>query len=369
MRPKLVSSDSMLDLYSDFLICSFSQTTATGMSSMLQGSVSHDQVTRFLSEQEYEAHDLWKLVKPTIRQIETEDGCIIVDDTVEEKPYTDENDIIAWHFDHTVNRSVKGMNIMNCAYTNGIETVPLSFEIIKKTEHFIDEKTGKLKRRSPITKNEILITMFNQTLKNQVKFKYVLADSWFASNDTMEHIHHKHKYFIFALKDNRLVALSKKDKYKGNFQSVSSSAIRTRQAQEVYLQGLEFPVKLAKQVFTNKDGSTGVLYLVTNDLTRFAIGLARRALDFSGIATIYQKRWRVEEFHKSIKSNTGLSKSPTQTVRTQSNHFFASIWANVKLECLKWKRKKNHFALKAELYTRALQTAFAELRNLQTMPA
>ena len=359
MRPKLVSSDAMLDLYSDFLVCSFSQTTATGMSSMLQGSVSHDQVTRFLSERNYDSRDLWKLVKPMIRQIETDDGCIIVDDTVEEKPYTDENDIIAWHFDHTVNRSVKGMNILNCAYTNGIETLPLNFKIIEKTEQFIDQKTGKTKRRSTVTKNELLIQMFDQTLQNQVKFKYVLADSWFASNDTMHHINHKHKCFIFALKDNRLVALSKEDKLRGCFQSVSSVTIRARQATEVYLQGLEFPVKLCKQVFTNKDGSTGVLYLVTNDLT----------LDFSGITTIYQKRWKVEEFHKSIKSNTGLSKSPTQTIRTQSNHFFASIWANVKLECLKWKRKKNHFALKAELYTRALQTAFTELRNLQTMPA
>lgn len=359
MKTKLVPSSQMLDLYSDFLICSFSQTTATGMSSMLHGSVSHDQVTRFLSEHEYDSRELWKLVKPRIRQIETDDGCIIVDDTVEEKPYTDENDIIAWHFDHTVNRSVKGMNILNCAYTNGVETIPLAFEIVKKTEKFIDPKIGKTKRRSPVTKNQMLIAILDQTLRNQVKFRYVLADSWFAASDTMEHIHQKNKFFIFALKDNRLVALSREDKLRGRFQSVSLSAIRTRQAREVFLQGLEFPVKLCKQVFTNKDGSTGVLYLVTNDLT----------LDYPGIATIYQKRWRVEEFHKSIKSNTGLSKSPTQTVRTQSNHFFASIYANVKLECLKWKRKKNHFALKAELYTRALQTAFVELRRLQAVPA
>lgn len=329
------------------------------MSSMLQGSVSHDQITRFLSEQEYGSKDLWRLVKPTIRQIETEDGCIIVDDTVEEKPYTDENDIIAWHFDHTVGRSVKGTNIVNCAYTNGAETIPLAFEIVRKTETFIDEKTGKPKRRSSITKNEMLMKMFDQAVQNQVKFRYLLADSWFASVDTMEHVHRHNKYFIVPLKDNRLVALSKEEKLRGHFQGVSSVTIRTRQAQQVFLQGLGFPVKLCKQVFTNKDGSTGVLYLVSNDLT----------LEYSDITTIYQKRWRVEEFHKSIKSNTGLSMSPTQTVRTQANHFFASIYANVKLECLKWKQRKNHFALKAQLYTRALQTAFAELQRLQTVTA
>lgn len=359
MRSKLVSPDAMLDLYSDFLICSFSYTTATGMSSMLQGSVSHDQVTRFLSGQEYGSKDLWRLVKPSIRQIETDDGCFIVDDTIEEKPYTDENDIVAWHFDHTVNRSVKGVNIVNCAYTNGTETVPLSFEIVRKTEEFIDEKTGKAKRRSPVTKNELFIKMFDQALHNQVKFRYVLADIWFGSTDNMTHVHARKKYFIIPLKDNRLVAWSKQDKLQGHWQAVSALALTPRQVRKVYLKGLEIPVLLTKQVFTNKDGSTGALYLVTNDLT----------LDYSGLTAIYQKRWRVEEFHKSIKSNTGLSKSPTQTVRTQGNHFFASIYANAKLECLRWKRKKNHFALKAELYTRALQTAFAELRRLQVAPA
>jgi hypothetical protein len=85
---------------------------------------------------------------------------------------------------------------------------------------------------------------------------------------------------------------------------------KANQTRDIYIQGFEFPVKLAVHVFTNKDGSTGRLRLVTNDPT----------LDYAGMTRIYQKRWEVEEFHKSIKSNAGLSESPTQTVRTQSNH-------------------------------------------------
>ncbi len=38
--------------YSDYLISSFNQVTATGLSSALKGNVSHDQVTRFLSGEE-----------------------------------------------------------------------------------------------------------------------------------------------------------------------------------------------------------------------------------------------------------------------------------------------------------------------------
>ena len=39
----------LLDLYSDYLISSFGATTATDLSAMLEGEVSHDQITRFLA--------------------------------------------------------------------------------------------------------------------------------------------------------------------------------------------------------------------------------------------------------------------------------------------------------------------------------
>ena len=87
-------------------------------------------------------------------------------------------------------------------------------------------------------------------------------------------------------------------------------------------------------------------------------------LDYGRITTIYKKRWNVEVFHKSIKSNTGLARSPTHTVRTQSNHFFASIYAFFKLELLKVKHQLNHFALRSKLYIKALQASFAELQRL-----
>ncbi len=49
--------------------------------------------------------------------------------------------------------------------------------------------------------------------------------------------------------------------------------------------GLKFPVLLHRQIFTNKDDSTWILYLISNDLN----------LTTTKIETIYQKRWKVEE--------------------------------------------------------------------------
>ncbi len=71
------------------------------------------------------------------------------------------------------------------------------------------------------------------------------------------------------------------------------------------------------------------------------------------VATIYEKRWKVEEYHKSLKSKLGLTKSPSRTMTTQNNHVFMSIYGFFKLECLKIKHQLNHFALRAKLMIRA----------------
>ncbi len=94
-----MTNKEVLDLYSDYLISSFGQTTGTGLSALLGGSVSHDRIQRLLSQREFTSVDLWHFVKPHVRAVELEhpEGCIIVDDSISEKPYTDENDIIAWH--------------------------------------------------------------------------------------------------------------------------------------------------------------------------------------------------------------------------------------------------------------------------------
>ena len=82
----------LLDLYSDYLIASFSLATATGLSALVDDAYSHDQITRFLGQKRYDQKTYWKTIKPMVRRVETNDGVLLVDDTIEEKPYTDDND-------------------------------------------------------------------------------------------------------------------------------------------------------------------------------------------------------------------------------------------------------------------------------------
>jgi len=168
---------NLLDLYSDYLISSFGATTATGMEAMLRGEISHDKIQRALSKEPYGSADLWQAVKPHIRKIESEEGIMILDDSIAEKPYTrpvgTRNAIICWHWDHTKKRSVKGINFVSVVYHNRNLTFPVGYQLIAKTERYIDAKTGKEKRRSLQTKNEYYRELLAQTVKNEIPFKYV----------------------------------------------------------------------------------------------------------------------------------------------------------------------------------------------------
>jgi hypothetical protein len=350
-----MANEKLLDLYSDYLISAFGQTTATGLSALLNGEISHDSVQRFLAGERQTSVHLWCVVKPHVRKIESREGVLIVDDSIAEKPYTDENDIICWHYDHSQQRNVKGINFVTCLYHNAGVSLPVGFELIAKTERYKDPKDGKEKRRSPKTKNEYYRAMTQQAVHNQVQFKYVLNDVWFAAAENMIFVKTTlKKDFIMPLKSNRKVAVSLSTKQNGQYQKVDALELEPMQPVTVYLESVPFALLLIKQVFTNEDGSTGILYLVTSDTT----------LSGEGLATIYQKRWNVEPYHKSLKQNASLEKSPTQTVTTQANHFFAALCAFIKLELLKGSTKLNHFALKAKLYLQAIQSAYATLREL-----
>ena len=181
----------MLELYSDYLLSSpdqvrgrlFGAATATGLSSTVEGAVSHDQVTRFLSREDYDSKTLWEQVKPMVRAMEQQDGVLIFDDTIQEKPYTDENELISRHFDHSKNRSVKGINLLNCMYYAGGTAVPVAYELIRKPLVYRDEKTGRHKRKSEVTKNELMRRMLRVCQRNQLQYRCVLADSWFSAKE------------------------------------------------------------------------------------------------------------------------------------------------------------------------------------------
>jgi hypothetical protein len=225
--------------------------------------------------------------------------------------------------------------------------------VLKPLQCDIDSR--KVQRKSEKTKNEMMREMIQTCLQNALQFRFVLMDSWFSSEENFELITSRGKHFIAALKDNRLVALSQDDRKKKRFVRVDELEFAEQGSVQGWLKGSARAVRLVRQVFKNQDGSTGILHLVCSDLT----------CDYDAITTTYKKRWQVEVFHKSLKSNAGMAKSPTQTVRSQSNHVFMAIYAVFKLECLSIKSKINPFALRFKLLINATRSAFDQLQKFQ----
>ena len=401
---------NLFDLYTDYLLASFGQTTATGLSQLVGGQISHDKITRMLASEKLTAKDWWRMIKAEVRKVQEPTAVLAFDDSIEEKPYTDENDIIGWHYDHSKGRTVKGINFLTAHYVTSVACLPITFQIVAKTEPYLDkhgkqkrrspvsknehfrtlvtqcvknrvpmryvladlwfasaenivaktepylDKHGKQKRRSPVSKNEHFRTLVTQCVKNRVPMRYVLADLWFASAENMRYLKLDLQLdFIFGLKVNRKVALSLADKQAGQYTRIDELPLSEGTPTTVHLEQVPFALQLVKQVFTNKDGSIGVRYLISSDLT----------LDFVAFTTIYQKRWKVEEYHRSLKQNASLAQSPTRTETTQTNHFVAAMWAWCKLELLCVRQPTNHYQLKAQMYLAALQASFKQLMTIQ----
>jgi hypothetical protein len=137
---------------------------------------------------------------------------------------------MCWHFDHTVGKSVRGINMLNALYYRNNVSIPIAFEIIKKPIEFSSLKTKQRKRKSEITKNELMRDMIQVAINNQVKFRYVLMDTWFSSKENFEFIVKKKKEFVAALKSNRLFAKSLEDKLQGKFVRVDELELLDKQS-------------------------------------------------------------------------------------------------------------------------------------------
>ena len=199
-------------------------------------------------------------------------------------------------------------------------------------------------------------------VKQRILFRYVLADTWFSAADNLVFIKNTTgKDFIIPLKSIRNVFLAAPSAKTGKSVKLTSLDFDANALQTLWLEEVPFPLLVSRQVFKNENGSEGILCLCTSDLT----------LSASTLSTLYQKRWsatwdkwagKIEEYHKSLKSNTSFSKSPTHKIRSQINHLFASVVACIKLEVCRYTTHLNHFAQKAKLYQAALASAFAQLQ-------
>ena len=210
-----------LDLSTEYLISSTGQTSATGLARLVDGALSHDPVTRWLSSTYLDSPTLWTQAKPLIRQAEArrspdEFAVLIVDDSIVEKGHTDENALMCSHYDHRQQRFVRGLNCGSLLYQAGELAWPIGVELVEKTESVTDTKTGQTKYKSACTKNEYLRQLL-RVAQEQVTYRYLLAESWYASAENMNAVLSLCHDFILALESSRTVARREAERKQGQF--------------------------------------------------------------------------------------------------------------------------------------------------------
>ena len=91
---KICDVENFADVYTDYLISGFCQATATGLGELL--SIKHDKIPHSLAKVDYDSKYLWQYVKPFVRESISSEGLsvLILDDSLEEKPYSDESELI-----------------------------------------------------------------------------------------------------------------------------------------------------------------------------------------------------------------------------------------------------------------------------------
>jgi len=244
--------EKLQNIYIDFALSSFGKIEMTKLSELT--GTSHDVFTKhlLLNSSLDDERRVWGIIKPFLRDSENEDsGCIIIDDMLMHKPHTKENDIVCWHYDHVLQKMEKGILMLNFHYTDasGI-SIPLGYEIITKTEDKWNQEYQKYVKKSLFSKNEIMqdklqILHYN----NEVKYKYILFDKWFASTKNLVFIEEElKKKFVCPIKSNRKIALTKEEKTKGKYVNISTIDIEGSSSRLIYLEGYEKPLRLIKQV-------------------------------------------------------------------------------------------------------------------------
>jgi fumarate hydratase subunit beta len=125
------------------------------------------------------------------------------------------------------------------------------------------------------------------------------------------------------LDENKLIT-------KGHYTSLTSIKPGGRTA-VVYIKQLNSPLLITCQIFKNG-----------NDIVASNLASIDLNLSYKQITTIYNNRWEMEEYYKSIKHNASFPKSLRRIVATQKNHFNVSISAFKGFGLLKASRNKKH---------------------------
>jgi len=287
-----------LKLYSDFLIANQNRYSGVELSRVAPGEISHDSVSRWLSNANFNPSSLWNQTKDLV---EKNTGYLVGDDTLLSKRYSQVNELAKKQYSGNSHGLEMGISLVNLLWTDGEKFIPVDYRVYQREN---DDKT----------KNDHFQEMLLRANQRGFNPLYVLMDCWYASIANLKLITRKLGWhFICNLKANRQVSVSR-----GSYMAIADLELTDKQVRKVWLKEYGL-VLVCKLVDTNGD----VTYLATDDL-----GLN----DYEELTGHFKNRWKIEEFHRGLKQTTGIEKCYSTLATSQETHIFAAFTAFIKLE-------------------------------------
>ena len=266
----------------------------------------------------------------------------VLDDSVISRNRSKSVELLAFIYDHVINKSVKGFNLLALGWTDGFSFIPVAFNMMssaKKEKRLnevrdMDHRTIGYRNRlaAMMKKPDAAIAMIREALNAGIVADYVLMDTWFTNEPFIKRLLDEGLDTIGMLKDNKqmyhygrkLVNLKSLAahhvRFTGNGDLLGSVVVRTKKER--------IPVKL---VFVrNRNKRSEYIIILSTDCTLSDGEIVRR----------YGYRWSIECCFKVSKSLLKLGKEfqPVNYNTTVSST--AIVFTRFIL--LEWLRRKNN---------------------------
>lgn len=230
---------------------------------------SHDRINRFLKGEKITPRLIWDNVESQL--VPNESGYLIFDDTVLDKNYSFNIELVRRQYSGNAKRVIKGIGVVTCIYVNPVID---QFWLIDYRIYDPDND-GKTKLEHA---QDMLLGAVHY---KQLSFQGVLMDTWYATKKVMLLIESLNKQYYCPLKNNRQVDQSIGLHSYQRVDSLEWNNEELKQGKIIKIKGFpkEHKVKLFRVEVSSQGHALSGLptsvscpyrtdYVVTNDITQ-----------------------------------------------------------------------------------------------------
>ena len=248
------------------------------------------------------------------KDVPLKDKVLIADDSI--TPKTGNNmELVSYHFDHKVGRSILGYLFLVLGYHEGTNFYPIDIGCQASSKRpnsrmrEIDRRTNGWRRRKEALKKktDVLIDMVQRAWLYGIDASFVLFDSWFAHDAVISQINCIGYGVICRLKKGKVKYTYEGQSYtlKQLWKEVAKK--RTQWLSEFGLKGVCLNVRLPKS------GEVRILFVSDGKKQWQAFLSTDLDLEASKILEYYARRWAIEIFFKDTKQMLYFGKDQSET--------------------------------------------------------